>query len=77
MTNTALRIMQLFQRDNKMKAGMVLPFSRLTFCAKDWDQDHSTKLKEAMAELRDEGYVIITPSDGLELTEEGFNYLAD
>ncbi|MGD1074961.1 MAG: hypothetical protein ABR903_02605 [Thermodesulfovibrionales bacterium] len=77
MTNTALRIMQLFQRDNKMKAGMVIPFSRLSFCAKEWDQNHLVKLKEAMEELRAEGYIIITPSDGLELTEEGYNYLVD
>ncbi|HAM52453.1 MAG TPA: hypothetical protein DCP92_17790 [Nitrospiraceae bacterium] len=75
MTETALNIMNLFQRDNKMKTGMVIPFSQLTQHAKGWGQYQSAKLKDAMGELRDEGYVIITPSDGVELTEEGYNYL--
>jgi hypothetical protein len=77
VTHTAQKIMELFQRDHKMKAGMVIPFPQLSFSAKEWGQNYLAELKEAMEELRDEGHIVITPSDGLELTEEGYNYLVD
>ena len=75
MTSTAEKIMELFQRDRKMKAGMVIPFSQISVSGKQWGESHVTKLDGAMEELRDEGYIIITPSRGLELTEEGYNLL--
>lgn len=77
MTDTAQKIMELFKRHDRTKAGMVLTFSQLSFNAKDWGRAHFAKLKEAMEELRYEGYVIITPPNGLELTEKGYNHIVN
>ncbi len=54
---------------------MVIPSYELASYAKKWGKNHFIKLRDAMEELRSEGHVIITPSGGLELTEEGYNYL--
>lgn len=77
MTDTAQKIMELFKRHDKTKAGMVLTFSQLSLNAKDWGQDYFEKLNEAMEELGKEGYAIITPPNGLELTEKGYNYIVN
>jgi hypothetical protein len=75
MTETALKIMGLFARHDKVKAGMVLTLSELSHEAGLWGPQHSSGLEKAMEELRDEGYVVITTPHGLELTESGFSYL--
>jgi hypothetical protein len=75
MTDTAQKIMELFAKHDKVKAGMVLTFPELSHKAKEWGPQHSEGFEEAMAELRDEGYVLITAPHGLELTEKGFSYL--
>ncbi len=75
MTETAQKIMELFKHDDKAKPGMVLPLAQLHSQASDWGPHHYAKLEEAMRELRSEGYVVITPSKNLELTEEGYDFL--
>jgi peptidoglycan/xylan/chitin deacetylase (PgdA/CDA1 family) len=75
MTETARKIMDLFAKHDKVKAGMVLTLSGLAREAGQWGPQHSAGLEKAMEELRDEGYVIITTPHGLELTENGFSYL--
>lgn len=75
MTETALKIMELFGKHDKVKAGMVLTVSGLSHEARKWGPQHSSNLEAAMEELRDEGYVIITSPHGLELTEMGYSYL--
>jgi hypothetical protein len=75
MTDTAQKVMELFARHGKTEPGMVIPSYELTSNAKKWGKKHLEKLPDAMEELKNEGHVIITPSRGLELTEEGYNYL--
>lgn len=75
ITDTAQKIMELFTRHGKTGPGMVIPSYDLTSNAKKWGQNHFKKLRDAMEELTQEGHVIITPSGGLELAEEGYNYL--
>jgi hypothetical protein len=75
MTDTAQKVMELFTRHGKSEPGMVIPSYDLTSNARKWGQNHFKKLQGAMEELQQEGHVIITPSGGLELTEEGYNYL--
>ena len=75
MTGTSEKIMELFRRHGKLKAGMVLTSSELSFGSGGWEPSDFTGMDEAFKELSNEGYVIITPSKGLELTEEGLNYL--
>lgn len=75
MTETAQKIMELFRGQDKVKTGMVLSHSQLSFRAKDWGQTHVARLNEASEELHREGLVIITPSQGLELTDKGYFYL--
>ena len=75
MTDTAQKVMELFTLQGKSEPGMVIPSFDLTSNAKKWGQDHFKRLQGAMEELKQEGHVIITPSGGLELTEEGYNYL--
>jgi len=75
MTETAQKIMSLFTKYGKTKPGMVLAASELSSTSNDWGHQHFERLKDAMDELRNEGYVIITPSKGLELTEKGYDFL--
>ena len=75
MTKTAEKIMELFKRHDKVKAGMVLTSSELSFSSSDWEPSDLGGMDDAYNELHNEGYVIITPSKGLELTENGLNYL--
>ena len=75
MTKTAEKIMDLFKRHDKMQAGMVLTSSEISFSASGWDPSDFAEMDNAYNELLNEGYVIITPSRGLELTENGLNHL--
>jgi len=75
MTKTAEKIMELFKKHDKLQAGMVLTSSELSFSSSDWEPSDFAEMDNAYKELRKEGYVIITPSKGLELTENGLNYL--
>ncbi len=75
MTDTADRIMELFEKHPHAKTGMVLTISELSREARKWGPEHSSGLDAAMKELQDEGYAIITTPHGLELTERGFSYL--
>jgi hypothetical protein len=75
MTETAQLIMELFMKQDKAKTGMVLSHAQLSLKAKEWGQPHAEKLNHASEELRSEGYVIMTPSQGLELTDKGYFYL--
>lgn len=75
MTDTALKIMDLFRKHARVEPGMVLTFPELSHKARAWGPQHFKKLEAAMEELRDEGHVIITTPHGLELTESGFAYL--
>ncbi len=75
MTDTAQRIMELFEKHAHVKTGMVLTISELSHEARKWGPPHSAGLNAAMEELQDEGYAIITTPHGLELTERGFSYL--
>jgi Mn-dependent DtxR family transcriptional regulator len=43
--------------------------------AREWGQDHLGKIDHASEELSGEGYVIITPTRGVELTDKGYFYL--
>ncbi len=75
MTDTAKRVMELFARHDKAEPGMVITSYELSSNAKKWGKGHLKRLHEAMEELQYEGHVIITASRGLELTEEGYNFL--
>ncbi len=75
MTDTAQKIMELFEKHPLVKTGMVLTISELSQKAREWGPQYSTGLDSAMQELHNEGYVIITTPHGLELTERGFSYL--
>ncbi|MGE5893124.1 MAG: hypothetical protein ACM34I_03620 [bacterium] len=75
MTDTAQKIMLLFQKHAKVEPGMVLTFTEMSCRAKEWGPHHSASLEAAMEELRDEGYALITTPHGLELTESGYSYL--
>lgn len=75
MTETAQKIMELFEKQNKVETGMVLTFPELSKKAGEWGPQHSACLNAAMEELRNEGYVIITAPHSLELTERGYTYL--
>ncbi|NJD57647.1 MAG: hypothetical protein FIA94_14755 [Nitrospirae bacterium] len=75
MTETARKIMEYFEGQAKVKSGMVIGFSELSCHAKSWGPQHADRLKSAMEELRDEGYMIMTPTDSLELTDRGYFYL--
>jgi hypothetical protein len=75
MTKTAEKIMELFKRHDKMQAGMVLTSSEISVSARGWEPSDLAGMDDGFHELRNEGYVIITPSRGLELTENGLNYL--
>ncbi len=75
MTKTAAKIMELFKKHDKVKTGMVLTSSELSFSSSDWEPSDFAGMDGAFKELSNEGYVIITPSKGLELTEKGLNYL--
>jgi len=61
MTDTAQKIMAYFEGHAMVKSGMVISFSELSCHAKSWGQQHADRLRSAIEELRDEGYVIITP----------------
>ncbi len=75
MTGTSDKIMELFRRHPKVKAGMVLTSSELNFSSSEWGPTDFAGMDPAFRELSNEGYVIVTPSKGLELTEKGFDYL--
>lgn len=75
MTGTSEKIMELFKKHAKVKTGMVLTSSELSFSSSNWEPSDFAEMDEAFKELSTEGYVIITPSKGLELTEKGLNYL--
>jgi Mn-dependent DtxR family transcriptional regulator len=75
MTKTSEKIMELFRKHDKVKAGMVLTSSELSFSSSTWEPSDFAGMDEAFKELSKEGYVIITPSRGLELTEKGLNLL--
>jgi len=75
MTRTPEKIMELFRRHNKVKAGMVLTSAEFSPGSPGWEPSDFAVLDDAFRELRDEGLVIITPSRGLELTEKGLSYL--
>ena len=75
MTTTAEKIMALFRMHHDVKTGMVLTSSELSFHSGGWEPSDFAGMEDALRELKDEGYVIITPSKGLELTEEGLHYL--
>ena len=75
MTGTSEKIMELFRSHDKVKAGMVLTSSELSFSSSSWEPSDFAGMDEALKELSSEGYVIITPSKGLELTEKGLNLL--
>ncbi|HET6516174.1 MAG TPA: hypothetical protein VFG09_13520 [Thermodesulfovibrionales bacterium] len=75
MTKTAEKIMELFKRHDRIKAGMILTPAELSLGSSDWEPSDFANLDEAIRELRNEGCVIVTPTKGLELTEEGYNYL--
>jgi hypothetical protein len=75
MTKAAEKIMELFKKHDKVETGMVLTSAELSFSTSDWEPSDFSALDNALKELRNEGYVIITPSRGLELTERGVNYL--
>jgi hypothetical protein len=75
MTGTAEKIMALFRTHHDVKTGMVLTSSELSFHSGGWEPSDFAGMDDAIRELKHEGYVIITPSKGLELTEEGLNYL--
>ncbi len=75
MSKTAVKIMELFRKHEKVKAGMVLTSSELSLSSSNWEPSDFAGMDGALNELRNEGYVIITPSKGLELTENGLNYL--
>ncbi|HXX58197.1 MAG TPA: hypothetical protein VEI96_09380 [Thermodesulfovibrionales bacterium] len=75
MTDTSQKILDLFTKQDKTKPGMVVISSEITSAAKKWGHNHFERLQEAMEELRNESYVVITPSHSLELTEKGYNYL--
>jgi hypothetical protein len=74
MTDTAQKIMELFEKHAQVKTGMVLTVAELSRKAREWGPEHSAGLDAAMGELQDEGYAIITTPHGLELTERGFSY---
>ena len=75
MTDTAQKIMEYFEGHAMVKSGMVISFSELSCHAKSWGQQHADRLRSAIEELRDEGYVIITPTESVELTDRGYLYL--
>lgn len=75
MTGTAQKIMGYFEAQAMVKSGMVISFSELSCHAKSWGPQHADNLRSAMEELRDEGYMIITPTNSLELTDRGYFYL--
>ncbi len=75
MTDTAQRIMEIFEKRAKVKPGTVLTMSTLSHEARKWGPKHVADLESAMEELKNEGYAIITTPHGLELTESGFSYL--
>jgi hypothetical protein len=75
MTKTSEKIMELFKKHDKLKAGMVLTSTELSLSSSGWEPSDFAEMNQAFKELSNEGYVIITPSRGLELTEEGLNYL--
>jgi hypothetical protein len=75
MTETAQKIMELFTKQSKVKTGMVLSHAQLSLNAREWGQDHLGKIDHASEELSREGYVIITPVRGIELTDKGYFYL--
>ncbi len=75
MTATSGKIMELFRGHGKLEVGMVLTSSDLSLGSSGWEPSDFAGLNEAFRELSNEGFVIITPSKGLELTEKGLNYL--
>ena len=75
MTRTAEKILALFRTHHDVKTGMVLTFSELSFHSGGWEPSDFAGMNDAIGDLKDKGYVIITSSRGLELTEEGLNYL--
>jgi hypothetical protein len=75
MTENAGNIMELFRAHEKVKTGYVLPHTELVKYAKKLGETGAEDLKKASAELAGEGYVIITPPGGLELTDKGYFYL--
>lgn len=75
MTDTAQKIIELFREHDKVKAGMVLTLTGLSYKARDWGPEHTARIEKAMKELQDEGYALVTTPHGLELTERGFSYL--
>ncbi len=77
MTDTAEKIMELFKKHDKVKTGMVLAHTELSLSSSDWEPVDFARLDDAMKELSNEGYVIITPSKGLELTDKGYDYLIE
>ena len=75
MTGTAEKIMELFSKHRKVEAGMVLTPAELSLSSSGWEPSDFAGLDGAFRELSSEGYVIVTVSKGLELTEKGVNYL--
>ena len=75
MTDTALKIMELFGKHARVETGTVLTYPELSNKAKSWGPQHFENLEAAMEELRGAGYAIITTPHGLELTELGYAYL--
>jgi hypothetical protein len=75
MTETAQKIMELFTKQGKVKTGMVLSHAQMSVNAREWGRDHLEKIDDASVELSSEGYVIITPTRGIELTDKGYFYL--
>lgn len=75
MTDTAEKIIGLFRKIGEIKPGMVLSVNELVCDTGNWDLPDLAGLDEAKEELRDGGYVIVTPAEGMELTERGYRYL--
>lgn len=75
MTDTAKKIMDLFRSHDKVKTGMVLPAFEISFDRYGLGPSDIARLDEAIEELKSEGFILVTPQKGLELTEGGFNYL--
>ncbi len=75
MRRTSEKIMALFQKHQKVKAGTVLTSTEFSPGSPGWEPADFAEMDEAFKELSDEGFVIITPSKGLELTEKGLSYL--
>ena len=77
MSDTAEKIMELFRKHDKVKTGLVLTATELSFKSSDWEPSDFSRLDSALEELSSAGYIIVTPSLGLELTDKGYSFLFD